>query len=194
MSDIDTMRWGDTQTLVMTEQQTVETDSGPSQVGLSSQMLNLKWQRPLTWRLMVSAVPTVSPGDNGVVSITVFVTMFVGVGQANQEVPLFTWDFSAGPPPDYVGSTQFFDVPAEALQLRFTTVCNPPAADDGTYVTVTAMGAPITEPRVTADVRELLRKLHDMALPSRSGDPTDGDGQPRWMPPGFDDGVMRYRP
>src|SRR5580693_9367395 len=176
MSDIDTMRWGDTQAIEFSAG--INDPESGTQSATSSQMLNAKWQRPITWRLMVSVAPQVAGVDTASV-LTVTVGLFVGVGQANQVVPLDTFEFSATPPLSFDGITRFY--------------ANPPVASDGTVVTVTAMAAPVTDPRGIVDIRELLRELHAMALPSRHSDPTDGDGQPRWMPPGFDDGVMRYR-
>jgi|HubBroStandDraft_3_1064219.scaffolds.fasta_scaffold00119_14 hypothetical protein len=190
MSDIDTMRWGDTQAIELSAG-IIDPESG-TQSATSSQMLNAKWQRPITWRLMVSVAPQVAGVDTASV-LTVTVGLFVGVGQANQVVPLDTFEFSATPPLSFDGITRFYDIPAETMQLQFVAFANPPVASDGTVVTVTAMAAPVTDPRGIVDIRELLRELHAMALPSRHSDPTDGDGQPRWMPPGFDDGVMRYR-
>jgi hypothetical protein len=187
MSDIDTMRWGDTQSLPLVNAQ-VDPETGGAIIA-SSQMLNAKWQRPITWRLMVSVNPLIAAVDDAS-TLTVVVTLFVGVGQANQQVPLAVLSFGPG---TYVGETQFFDVPAETMQLQFTVLADPGVVSDGSVVVVTAMAAPVTDPRAIADVRELLREIHSLALPSRHNDPTDGDNQPRWMPPGFDDGVMRYR-
>jgi hypothetical protein len=186
VSDFDTMRWGDTQTLDLSTA-VVNADLDASLI-VSSQMMNAKWQRPITWRLMISVAPQVGALDEGVV-ISVQVNLFVGVGQANQIVPLASLTFN----PPYAGVTQFYDVPAETMQCQFEVITTPPAVTLGTAVTVTAMAAPVTDPRGIVDVRELLREHLAKGLPSRSSDPTDGDGQPRWMPPGFDDGVMRYR-
>ncbi|HZZ54783.1 MAG TPA: hypothetical protein VFE26_10925 [Trebonia sp.] len=187
MSDIDTMRWGDTQTLEPLNAVTTDVNS---QVVTSSQMLNAKWQRPVTWRLMLSVAPSIA-GEDTASTLTVFVTLFVGVGQANAPVPLATLTFTDAD--GFAGQTVFFDIPAETMQVQFTAVFDPSVASTGSVVQVTAMCAPITEPRVMADVRELLREIHHRDLPSRHNAPSDGDGQPRWMGPGFDDGVMRYR-
>jgi hypothetical protein len=172
MSDVDTMRWGDTQSLKL---------SGAVETALqSSQMLNAHWQRPCVWRLMVSVAPTVGPDDQAIV-IGVVLSLRVGVGQANQLVPLPPITFPAG---TYAAVTQFFDVPAENLQLQFQVSVSGVIVDPNDQVTVSAFIAPRAEPGGIVQIRDHM------------GDgirEPDRDGLQRWPGAGFDDGELRYR-
>jgi hypothetical protein len=175
MSDIDTMRWGDTQNILLATAAALE--NGFFQ---SSQMLNAHWQRPCVWRLMLSIQPNMAVGD--VLTFQVTVLMRVGVGQANQQVPLATFAFAA----PYLPVLQFFDIPAENLQLQFAVgaVSNTPATGDN--VTIAAFIAPRAEPGGIVQIRDSLPGNDGIREPDR-------DGLPRWMPRGYEDGEVRYR-
>jgi hypothetical protein len=185
VSDFDTMRWGDTQTLLLKD--AIANPEGTPFLQ-TKQMLNAGWQRPLLWKVMLSIVPSIDAVDAGVpITVDVFYSIFVGVGQANAQIPLGVQVF-AGPP--YDATVQFFDIPAERIQMQFLTLVTPAVpANSTSSVSVSAFAAPFTEPRVLTDLRELMR--HGRDIPDR--DEPDNAGQQRWMGPDFNDGVMRYR-
>jgi hypothetical protein len=174
MSEVDTMRWGDTQSVLLASAAGAENG-----IITSSQMLNAHWQRPCVWRMMLSIAPEMAAGD--VLTFTVNILLRIGVGQANQLVPLATF---AGAPP-YAPVVQFFDIPAENLQLQFLVgaISNTPAPND--RVVVSAFVAPRAEPGGIVQIRD--------RMPQEIREP-DRDGLPRWMPRGFDDGELKYRP
>jgi hypothetical protein len=174
VSEQDTMRWGDTQSVLLSAGAAFENG-----FAASSQMLNAHWQRPCVWRMMLSIAPEMASGDT--LTFSVQVLLRVGVGQANQQVPLITLPF--GPP--YAPVVEFFDIPAENLQLQFLVgaVSNTPLAND--RVIVSAFVAPRAEPGGIVQIRDHMKQ--DIREP-------DHDGLPRWMPRGFEDGEVAYRP
>lgn len=194
MSDVDTIRWGDTQSVNIAAA-AVSVEGAPS-VALSKQMLNAKWERPVVWRLMLTLFAQVGVDDQSNITWDVQVFVQVGVGGVNQLVPLAFVHFAS----PYAPSIQFFDIPAEAMQVQFQVqnvvgVILDPHAD---IVTVTAMCAPHAEPGAIAQMR-------DVAVPDPGHtSQRDREGLPRWigtphpehepgMPQGFDDGELRYR-
>jgi hypothetical protein len=181
MSDHDTMRWGDTQSILLTA--AASSVEGAIPIAVSKQMLNAKWERPVVWRLMVSIATQIGV-DDAAITFDVLINLQVGVGQANQIVPLALVHFAT----PFASSIQFFDVPAEAMQLNFQigNVAGGPIADPSDSVTVTAMCAPHAEPGSIAMMRNAMHAATHVESP-------DSQGLPRWMPEGFDDGELRYR-
>jgi hypothetical protein len=173
MSDVDTMRWGDTQTLNFVAA------GGEGQEGLSSQMLNAHWQRPCIWRLMISIAPFMTEADSAL-TFDVNVFLFVGVGQANQRIRIGSVSFAT----PFAPVTQFFDIPAENMQLQFqiANLSNLPHLES--YVEVTAMAAPRAEPGGISQIRD------NIGAGIRE---PDRDGLARWPGRGFEDGELRYR-
>jgi hypothetical protein len=133
---------------------------------------------------MLSMFPNMQAGEN--VTFVVNALLRVGVGQANQQVPLATFVFApaAGV---YTGQTAFFDIPAQDMQVQFSVAVQgggTPTVTTGDGFTVSAFAAPHAEPGGIMQIRD------GMAQAIRE---PDQDGQPRWMPPGFNDGELRYR-
>jgi len=194
MSEIDTIRWGDTQSVMIAAAALVV--EGPPPVAVSKQMLNCKWERPVVWRLLVSLFAQIGPDDVGNVTFDVQVSVQIGLGGVNQLLPLTLVHFAS----PYASNIQFFDIPAEAMQIQFAVgnvvgAVLDPLAD---MVTVTAMAAPHAEPGAIAMMRNHLGAPTHVVSP-------DSQGLPRWigtphpeheagMPYGFDDGQLRYRP
>jgi hypothetical protein len=176
MSDVDTMRWGDSQTLLMS-------GIGENAAPVSGQLLNAHWQRPCVWRLMLAIQPNITAGDTTVFVVNVLLR--VGVGQANSLIPLATFVFAptAGV---YTGQTTFFDVPAQDMQVQFSAGVQGGGTpmEPGDSITVSAFAAPHAEPAGISQIRD--------GIAAGIREP-DQDGQPRWMPPGFNDGQLRYR-
>jgi hypothetical protein len=173
MSDVDTMRWGDTQVIKLA--------SAVESVQTGSQMLNAHWQRPCVWRLLISVAPSVGIDDQGI-TIGVVPSLRIGVGQANQLVPLPPIVFAPGA---YAPVTQFFDVPAENLQLQFQVTVTGVIVDTSDNVTVSAFVAPRAEPGGIVQIRD--------GMGDGIREP-DRDGLARWPGRGFEDGELTYRP
>lgn len=184
MTDFDTLRWGETQTLNVVVTPGAEEISTPPPV----QMLHLHWQRPLLWKLMLSMTPQMLPGET--VTWVVSEEVIVGVGQATDIIPLgpFVFAPAAGV---YSPQVVFQEIPAQDIQLRFRLSIQGgglPTNTANQAFRVSAFGAPFTEPGATAQLRDELAR-------DQGGKITDPDqrGQPRWMPPGFHDGELRYQ-
>jgi hypothetical protein len=175
VSEVDTMRWGDTQTLLLAN--VVATGEGSVVKLQSSQMLNAHWQRPCVWRLMLSINPAIA----GNATTLVTVLLRVGVGQANQLTPLATFLATTASGP----SVLFFDIPAENIQVQFTLGPVGGVITNGDQVTVSAFVAPHSEPAGIVQIRDVMGQ--GIREPDR-------DGLPRFMPAGFEDGELIYRP
>ena len=178
MTDIDTLRWGDSQTLSV---------PGGS-IQQSVQIVQGRWQRPLAWKLLVVIIPQVAAGETGTFKATM--NLSIGIGQGTVTVPI---PFSIAPTAGvYSPVIQNLDIPAQEVQISFTVDATGATAEgDANAFTVSAFIAPFTEPRVLMDLRDAL--VDRAALASRALAEPDRDGLPRWMPPGFDDGMLRYR-
>lgn len=192
MSDLDTMRWGDTVAIPLVQAQLVVGEG--EGVYQTQQILNAVWQRPVVWRLLLSAKWLLAPEDVGS-SVTIAIYLRVGVGQANQEIPLTTIILTMETATGFI-QPQFFDVPAEALQVAFQVVAvtsqTGNAFDPNSILTVTGFVAPHAEPGSLAQIRDNV-KLAMGDDPKRGPQDPDRRDLPRWMPPGFDDGEVRYR-
>lgn len=176
MSDLDTMRWGDTQALTVPG----------GGVGMTKQLVQGHWQRPLVWKLLFVIIPQVAAGETG--TFKAILNLTIGIGQGTGTIPIpITLAPTAGV---YAPVIQSLDIPAQDVQVMFsvdaTAASVEGAADTFTF---SAFIAPFTEPRVLADVRDMIQGGH--WAPPRE-DP-DQRGMPHWMPPGFEDGMLRYR-
>jgi hypothetical protein len=183
VSDFDTLRWGDTQTLAFS---TVGA-AFPTGPQATKQLVHAHWRRPLTWKLLVNIQPSLPAVEAGTFQLIMRLT--VGCGGGMQTIPIV---FASAPVAGvYAPILQFFDIPAQDMQIAFD-VNLAPATDDtlphawlfGAFV------APFTEPAGSTDTAALLGQMLQQQ-PSRA-DP-DNQELPRWMPPGFDDGELRYR-
>lgn len=183
MTDVDTLRWGDTDSLTF-----FTTGSGGNlSVKQTKQLVAAKWQRPLTWKLLVNIIPNLQ-GTGETSTFTPLLQLYVGVGQGMIQVAIpITLAPTAGV---YLPVVQFFDIPAEAYQAAFTLdVSGASQETKAETFTFSAFTAPFTEPRGYTDLRDMFRKVH--GLPERNE--PDREGLPRWMPEGFDDGQLKYR-
>jgi hypothetical protein len=183
VSDFDTLRWGDTQTLSFA---TVGAafPTGPQP---TKQLVHAHWRRPLTWKLLVNIQPSLPAVEAGTFHLIMRLT--VGCGGGMQTIP---FDFVSAPVAGvYAPVLQFFDIPAQDIQIVFD-VNLAPATDDtlphswlfGAFV------APFTEPSGSADTAALL--THAIGQSASRADPDSRD-MSRWIPPGFEDGELRYR-
>lgn len=179
MSDHDTLRWGDTQGLTIPG----------GGIATTGQLLHAFWQRPLAWKLLVVIAPQPAAGETGSFVATLNLTIGIGQGLGTVRIAL--------PPIAPVGGVypalvQNFDIPAQDVQLSVEVDANGASSEgDSNLFTVSAFIAPFTEPRVMADLRDAL--CNPEGYQSRANAHPDGQGQERWMPPGFDDGMLRYR-
>lgn len=176
MSDVDTMRWGDTQSLSLLAA------SGESANAFSKQMLQANWQRPVVWRVMLSISASIG-ADDAALTFDVQPILFIGVGQANAPVPLPPVHFAT----PFASSVQFFDIPAESIIMQFAILNLSNAAHADSSINVAAFVAPHAEPGAIVQMRD------KMGAPRHWVDPPDLQGQPHWMREGFDDGQLRYR-
>lgn len=180
MSDFDTLRWGDTQDLAFSAL------TGPFPTGPQStkQLLHAHWQRPCLWKVLVAIQPNMGAVEAGTFTPTLRLT--VGCGGGMMVIPL---PIASAPP--YPNILQFFDIPAQDIQGVFDVNLAP--ASDETLPHSWLFGlfaAPFTEPAGYTDASALLKQA--LAQPVSRGDP-DNHELPRWMPPGFNDGELRYR-
>lgn len=184
MSDIDTLRWGDTQTLTFNP-------GAAALVGVpqTKQLVHAHWQRPCTWKVLVWIAPTLPPGEAGTFNAALEITIGCGGGMVTFD-RFYTFAPAAGV---YSPQLDIFDVPAQDIQARILINGITGATDDTrqhSWLTA-CMVAPITEPAGYTDVADMLRKLAQN-MPANLRDP-DSEGLPRWMPEGFEDGQLKYR-
>jgi hypothetical protein len=105
------------------------------------------------------------------------------------EVPLGTTVFTlAG---GYQPVTLFFEVPAQDVQVFARVDVTNAVSTQGMSFLFGAYIAPLTEPAGYTEIRELIRQAMNNA--ERPSSDSDSQGLPHWMPPGFDDGELRYR-
>jgi hypothetical protein len=186
MSELDTVRWGDQQTLLFTPNL-----AGPAAligVTATKQLVNAHWRRPCTWKLLVSIQPFMPS-----IEASTFhpqMNLFVGCGGANVTIPVaFTVAPAAGV---YSPILQFFDLPAQDIQVNFQV--SMAGASDDTFPhswLFAALAAPFTEPDGYTMTSEYIKQLIP-SLDSRAVDPANRQ-LPHWMPPGYEDGELRYR-
>lgn len=188
MSDLDTIRWGDTQTLVFAPA------AGGSPAGLfgppqTKQLVHAHWSRPCTWKVLVYIAPTLPASEAGTFNAAAQITVGCGGGMV-QFGRIYTFAPTAGV---YTPQLDIFDVPAQDIQAQILLNGTTPATQDvdqESWLTA-IMVAPITEPAGYTDVADMLRKLA-VDMPHNLRNP-DSEGLPRWMPEGFEDGELRYR-
>ena len=179
MSDFDTLRWGDSQQLSLLPA------FGETLIR-SKELLYAKWQRPVVWRLMLTVKADLTPADiAAAITFGVALELQLGVGGVNQVVPLAVVAFAT----PYAPSVQFFDVPAETIQVLASVFGVSAQPSKNSTVTVTAMTAPHAEPGGVVQIRDAVAVHGDKERIQSA----DSEGMPRWMPAGFDDGEVRYR-
>lgn len=179
MTDFDTMRWGDAQSVsLQTALDTAGTAAGYFEV---QQTANAKWTRPCIWRVML-ALETLTDADGVGVTFDVQPYIRVGVGQANVRIPLDVISVTLAQP-DTLLPGIFLDVPAESLQVAFRlqNFANGENLGQSTIL-VAAICAPHAEPGNIAQIRDAIRDA--MGIDPLKG-PVDPDrGNARFFPPG----------
>jgi len=179
MTDFDTFRWGDAQTIFAVKA------TGETTFVNSSQMLNARWQRPCVWRLMIAYNPQV---QQSALTFTVSTLLKVGIGQAIEDILLA--NVAVATP--FAPTTLFFDIPAETIIVQFSlfNVGGAVPVNDG--IRVVAMAAPHAEPGAVVQMRDALGAQAGGILPPDQRELSERGISP-WMPPGFEDGELRYR-
>jgi hypothetical protein len=180
MSDHDTLRWGGSEGIQVFGGQT----------GTTPQIVHAHWQRPLAWKLLLIVVPQLDPTESGTFAVALQASIGIGQGVITVTIPVGNITASApGMAPALIFN---LDVPAQDVNLQ-ATVDGSAASGEGTNnrFTVSIFMAPLTEPRVMADIRDAL--CNPAGYESRALSDPDHRGQERWMPPGFDDGMLRHR-
>lgn len=184
MSDFDTLRWGDSATLDFFK------PGQPATAQTTKQLVHAYWRRPLTWKLLVVARPQLPSTEGGTFHPVVNVT--IGIGQSiSDTIPLvLTVAPVAGV---YSPVVQFFDIPAQDIQVNVSLDAGAGATQetDPEYWQFSAFAAPFTEPYGYTVVGDHL--LGPEGGQHQTRRMPDQWQEPRWMPPGFDDGEIRYR-
>lgn len=185
MSDFDTLRWGDSDSL------TFFTATSPSNITVqkTKQLVHAYWRRPLTWKVLVYVVPQLPAAESGTFTATLLAV--IGIGQSVS--PLIAIPITVAPTAGvYAPVMQTFDLPAQDIQLQFALDASAATQEEAPeFWNFAAFAAPLTEPQGYTVVGDML------AGPDGARDQTrrmpDQFAEPRWMPPGFQDGTLRYR-
>lgn len=189
MSEVDTLRWGDVQTLAF--QPAPGGAGGFTGVTSSKQLVHAHWQRPCTWKVLVSIHPQLPATELGTFKVTVQFVIGCGGGFISFD-RVYTFAPTAGV---YTQQLDIFDVPAQDIQASVTNIDLSGATQDALAESWLAgiFVAPITEPAGYTDLRDIVRAVTEHFRDRQGYREPDHEGQPRWMPPGFDDGEVRYR-
>jgi|SRR5215472_11797878 len=181
MSDVDTLRWGDTDSVTF-----FTVGSGTLVlVKDTKQLLHAHWERPLTWQLLVVITADLPVTEHGTFIVTLHLTIGVGGGMKQVNIPITITPVAGA----FAANITNIPIPAQDVQL-FATI----DATGNTQETLpetwnlSAFIAPLTEPAGYTDTRNYIAGRP----PHLDLDP-DNASLPRWMPPGFDDGEVRYR-
>jgi hypothetical protein len=171
MSDLDTLRWGDTQAIPIPA-----TGLGSVPLYRTKQLVAAKWRRPLAWVAHVS-IDGSSLLSTETATITILARFTIGVGGAAIQM-VKTYVFA----PPYTAVFDSFqlaaqDVQADVVMQSFTpTAATPEALQVGIVV------APLQEPFAMSAILDHL---------------TDAPLGPRWMEGNpalpFDDGQLHYQ-
>lgn len=188
MSEIDTLRWGDTETMNFTEGGAA-TFTPPTPKS-TKQLVHAHWNRPLTWRLMLIFEATVPAAETATFAAVALVTVGVGGGQKETVLANAVFSLANG----YATSVQFFDIPAQDMQVRFILADISGAASVQPHsFAFSAFAAPLTEPAGYTEILKIAKRAVRIEPEQRPPESGDSTGLPHWMPSGFDDGELRYR-
>jgi len=179
MTDLDTLRWGDSQYLAFVP------SAGEGPVQTTKQLLSAKWQRPVVWRVLVNIQVGGLIGDNA--NYLVIVKFAIGVGQTTITGVQRVYALTA---PYTIASDIFdsFDIPAQDIQATCTLQqVTASAVTTQESVQLGIVVAPHAEPGAIAHMRD------EIAGPNAAVAHPDRQGLPHWMPAGFNDGLLRYQ-
>lgn len=174
MSDLDTLRWGDTQTLAF--------DPGVADPkGMATrQMVSAKWRRPLGWVCNVVIAPQFN-AETGTFVFQARITQGIGGGLVTS-VKTYTLAPVGGV---YDPIFDSFELAAQDIQIDVALVRTAAAVGGPESVQIGVFVAPITEPHAMTAIL----------------DQTDGGLPPphrRWMhdspSPGFEPAPLGYQP
>lgn len=170
--NIDTVRWGDSATLI------VPPSGGPALI--TSRMLcyatSPKGGRPIAWAFLMSVIPAVVPAEASDFVFTFNLT--VGCGSATIPFPQIFQVIH----PNYAPVAQLITIPASNIMANVIMTAAGGAVA-GSSFQVACMAAPIFDPTHAATLLEYLRGEQG-AQPRQLGDD---------MPPGFiEEGLARH--
>jgi hypothetical protein len=177
MSEIDTLRWGDVQSISGLQKMVAET----SIVLKTKQMISARWRWPLVWVLRVAFVPQFAADESGTFTITV--TVQLGTGGGLLEFPFF---YTLAPQPDgsYRAITDAQLIPAQDCQVFVSVTSSTATGTSLDTLLVGAWMAPETEPHA-------MTRMHDMLAAASTAPP---HREARWMREGFQDDPLNYGP
>lgn len=173
MTELATLRWGDVQQFSISPTVAQE---GTNVTNNTKQLVQAAWRVPMSWNVILFALPQINLLENGTLSINWLFTL--GAGQAvSSEIALFTMGpFNKTTAPaggTAVTQTQQL-VPSENLQIRCQVITNFLSTNTST-VLVGAFVAPNNAEVLAEDI---------VAAAMRGEDPPheQGQGDMRWMP------------
>lgn len=151
MPDLDTLRWGDTETLKIAPTQ----NSGDFAVPQNTkQLIAAHWRWPLVWALRVIIRPQLDPAETATINLAVDVVVGSGQSQATARFLYNVAPVAGVYPP--INDLQFIpacDIQAEALVLGSTALFVPNA---GQSIITGLFVAPQTEPHAMTRIYEML--------------------------------------
>jgi len=179
--DPNRLRWGDIFPVVIPG--VVSENPAP----VSQQIVNARaHDLPETWTIFLyCAIDHMPPGG---VSVSIVYGITIGVGASTVTFP-FTFFFG----PAIVGNPTFspYEIDSGTVKFGFTTLFLP-ARDIQINAQLSRSGQDTNQPCLVG-----AWVAPRVSFPAQPGaverPPHTGEGLPRWMPPGFEDGELRYR-
>ena len=148
MSDLDTLRWGDTQELLFTP------NSDATVAAPSKQMVAAHWRRPLGWVVNVVINPQLNSDETADVILDVTLTQGSG-GAIISGHKRYTMTLAGG----YAPVLDSFQIAAQDIQVAVSASIKngASAAQEGLQVGVFV--APVTEPAAAARQTDALERM-----------------------------------
>jgi hypothetical protein len=173
-SSLDTLRWGDSETLLGLE----TLAGGESSTVLSKQLAQAHWRWPLSWSFWAMFVPMFDSTERA--TFTVITSVTLGVGQAQLTTEIRT-DIAHDASNLYHPVNLAETFPAQDIQVRCRVIgqasLTTPGGQDSLAIGIFL--APQTEPHA---MTEILARLEG-----------EGKDQVEWMREGFHPQALHYR-
>jgi len=175
----DTLRWGETQTLVVPvgfNGDVSPVPEGTTPPLVTKQMLAAHWRWPLSWVVTLIMQPAFNADETNTFYVQWQFT--VGVGQA---ICTFYYLYTFAPTGGlYTAQNVQLFTPAQDLQVNAALACPSGAVSSKPEsFNLAAFSAPVTEPHAMTHLLDKARGHAEEHVP--------------WMPPGFNETDMGYR-
>jgi len=171
MSDLDTIRWGDTQAIPIPA-----TGLGSVPLFRTKQLVAARWRRPLAWVAHVS-IDGSSLLSSETATIPILARFTIGVGGAAIQM-VKTYNFA----PPYAAIFDSFQIAAQDIQADIVQLSFTPIATTQEALQVGIVVAPVQEPFAMSAILDRM---------------VDAPPGPRWMEGNpalpFDDGQLHYQ-